>query len=83
MSNEIDDILTLSDRLGAHLGITHWAVSMRVSSKGDFLDRLRNGSDLRTKTAARVLLKFHQNWPADLEWPSDIPRPVKPTESRQ
>jgi hypothetical protein len=76
MSSDITNILTLSDRLGAHLGITHWAVSMRVTSKGDFIDRLRKGSDLRTKTASRVIAKFNQIWPADLEWPESVPRPA-------
>lgn len=75
MSNDITNIMKLSDALGAHLGITHWAVSMRVSSKGDFIDRLRKGSDLRTKTATRVFQKFSDSWPADLEWPADVPRP--------
>jgi hypothetical protein len=77
MSNDIKNILTLSDTLGAHLGITHWAVSMRVSSKGDFIKNLKDGSDIRTKTAARVLQRFHDNWPSDLEWPKGVQRPAK------
>ncbi|MEL6639747.1 MAG: hypothetical protein AAFN63_11340 [Pseudomonadota bacterium] len=83
MSGDIKNILILADRLGAHLGITHWAVSMRVSSKGDFIHRLIEGCDLRTKTAARVMREFDDIWPDDLEWPSNIPRPEQLKEAAQ
>jgi len=48
---------------------------MRLSGKGNFLDKLMNGGDTHTKTADRVLRWFSDNWPADLEWPADVPRP--------
>jgi len=75
MSTQITNILRLADEFGKHLNITHWAVSMRLSGKGNFLDKLMNGGDTHTKTADRVLRWFSDNWPADLEWPADVPRP--------
>jgi hypothetical protein len=82
MSNDIQNILTLADTLGAHLGVTHWAISMRVSTKGDFIKKLRDGGDARTKTVSRVFELFSQQWPADLDWPNHVPRP-NPTQQEK
>jgi len=68
-------LITLAETMAAHHGVTHFAVSMRALGKGDFFKKLLEGGDCRTATAARVLGWFDQNWPADLEWPRDIPRP--------
>lgn len=76
MSSAKNHILTLAARLGAHQGVTHWAISMRLAGKGDFLQRLERGGDCRTSTYERAMQFFAKTWPADLEWPSDVPRPV-------
>ncbi|KAB6715828.1 hypothetical protein [Roseobacter sp. TSBP12] len=68
-------LITLADTLASHQGVTHYAISMRALKKGDFFKNMKDGSDCRTTTAAKVLEFFHTNWPEDLEWPSDIPRP--------
>lgn len=70
-------ILTLAARLGAHQRVTHWAISMRLAGKGDFLQRLERGGDCRTSTYERAMQFFARTWPADLEWPSDVPRPAR------
>jgi len=70
-------LVTLATSLATHQGVTHFAISMRALGKGDFFKKLMDGGDCRTATAARVLAWFDQNWPADLEWPRDIPRPPK------
>jgi hypothetical protein len=72
-----DQLLALADRLAAHEGVTHWAVSQRLLRKGDFFQRLRLGSDCRTATYRRVLELFDRAWPSDLEWPEDVPRPER------
>ena len=72
-------ILALVAALTAHQGVTHFAISMRALGKGDFFKKLmRPGADCRTRTATNVLAWFSDNWPSDLEWPSDVPRPPKP-----
>lgn len=76
-----DALITLAELLAAHHGVTHFAISMRVLGKGDFFKKLKDGGDCRTATAARVLAFFGANWPADLEWPRDIPRPSKSREA--
>ena len=67
---------TLAETMATHQGVTHYAISMRALGKGDFFKKLIAGGDCRTATAARVLSWFDANWPADLEWPRDIPRPT-------
>lgn len=70
-------LITLAETMATHGGVTHFAISMRALGKGDFFKKLIAGGDCRTATAARVLAWFSENWPADLEWPRDIPRPPK------
>jgi hypothetical protein len=72
-------MLTLAASLGAHENLTHWAISMRFCRKGDFFDGLLRGGDCRTETYERVMLFFAGNWPADLQWPTDVPRPAPDT----
>lgn len=74
-------LITLADLLAAHQCVTHFAVSMRALGKGDFFKKLKDGGDCRTATASRVMLFFSDNWPADLAWPRDIPRPSKSKEA--
>jgi len=68
-------IVTLAERMAGHLGVTHFAISMRAFGKGDFFKRLMDGRDCQTKTALRALGWFSENWPKDLPWPAEIERP--------
>ncbi|MBA3908312.1 MAG: hypothetical protein C0524_00210 [Rhodobacter sp.] len=71
-------LLHLAQTLAAHESVGHFAISMRIFGKGDFFHNIiAKGADCRTRTAERVLTWFADNWPADLEWPRDIPRPPK------
>lgn len=71
-------LITLAETLAAHQGVTHFAISMRAMGKGDFFKRLQKpGADCRTGTATRLAAWFSENWPSDLEWPRNIPRPQK------
>lgn len=69
-------LITLSQTLAAHQGVTHYAISMRSMGKGDFFKKLMAGGDCRTSTAARALSFFDKSWPSDLEWPAGITRPT-------
>ena len=74
-----DALIKLATALATHQGVTHFAISMRAMGKGDFFkNMIERGYDCRTRTAAKVLGWFSENWPTDLEWPRDIPRPAKP-----
>jgi hypothetical protein len=73
-----DALIILVDALCAHQGVTHYAISMRAMRKGDFFQKIKErGADCQTKTASRLIGWFSDNWPDDLEWPSNIPRPPK------
>ena len=71
----------LANLLAKHKGVTHWTISVQLVGKGDFFHKLMAGGDCRTKTYNKVMTAFSQNWPDDLAWPEDIPRPVKDQES--
>lgn len=77
--NQRTELIELAEAYAAHVGITHWAVSMRIFKKGDFFGKLMKGSDCRTRTAVRANQWLSDNWPSDLAWPGNIPRPT-PTE---
>jgi len=74
-------IVSLSETMEAHAGLTHWSISRRVTSKGDFIDRLKKGGDCSTGTYEAVVQRFENIWPTDLDWPSDIPRPQQKEEA--
>ncbi|MGD9865499.1 MAG: hypothetical protein AB7S99_20040 [Pseudodonghicola sp.] len=71
-------LIDLAEALAAHESVTHFAISMRALGKGDFFKKLKEGGDCRTLTFKKVMAFFDETWPADLEWPRDIPRPSKP-----
>lgn len=72
-----NDLLKLSDAYGRHTGLSHWRVSFLVRGDGQYFRRLAEGRSCTLRTATVVLQWFSDHWPADLEWPRDIPRPPK------
>ena len=68
-------LISLADTYAHHYGVTHWAVSYRALGKGDFFVRLTAGRECTIRTYNKVLQWFSNNWPIDLAWPADIPRP--------
>lgn len=77
MSSTTKNLVRLADLLAEHLSVTHWAVSYRITGGGRFFQRLANGGDCNTRTADAVLRRLSEQWPEDLEWPTDIPRPPR------
>lgn len=75
MRDPVIDLVTLSDAYAGHLGLSHWRVSYLARGDGQFFQRLRSGAGCTVRTQQKVLTWFADNWPADLDWPSDIPRP--------
>ncbi len=70
-------LLALAEALGRYKRVTPDAICARALGKGHFFHRLAIGGDCRTATAERLLGWFDDQWPSDLEWPRDIPRPSK------
>lgn len=77
-SDTHDHLLNLCDAYASHRSISRWRVSFLARGDGMFFKRLADGKSCTIKTADQVLRWFSDNWPADLEWPRDIPRPAKP-----
>ncbi|WP_334193896.1 hypothetical protein [Pararhodobacter sp.] len=67
----------LAKVLSEHKNWSLSTVAVYATNDGKFFDRLKRGGSCTLKTAARVVGWFDTNWPTDLEWPRDIPRPPK------
>ena len=76
-----ESITHLIHAYGAATGLTSRTVSTYAAGSGDFCDRLERGHDLTTRRAAKVTQWLSDNWPADLAWPPDIPRPLPSADS--
>lgn len=72
-----EQITELGDGFAQHRGLSHWRVSFLIRGDGQFLSRLKDGKGCTIRTAETVMKWFSDNWPEDLEWPADIPRPEK------
>jgi len=73
-----DDLITLVKAYAAFHNLSEATISNKLCSHARLFARLREGKGCTLKTAMTALNWFSNHWPADLEWPSDIPRP-KPT----
>ena len=71
-----EHIVQLVHSYGVAVGLTPRTVSTYAAGSGDFCDRLERGHDITTRRAARVVQWLSDRWPADLDWPADIPRPA-------
>ena len=78
-ANPYESIIGLADLYSGHKNISHWRVSFLVRGDGKFFDRLKCGGGCTVKTEKKIIQWFSDNWPHDLDWPTDIPRP-DPTE---
>lgn len=57
-------------------GLALSGISTKIFNDGKTLDRIAAGGDLVTGSYERAIKWFSENWPEDLEWPSDVARPV-------
>lgn len=71
------DLLTLAQAISGHQNWSLSTVSIYAANDGKFFKRIAEGGGCTLRTAQRVLSWFADQWPADLEWPHDIPRPPK------
>ncbi|MDT8856467.1 hypothetical protein RNZ50_15845 [Paracoccaceae bacterium Fryx2] len=69
------NILSVAQAYAHHSGLKLSTVGAYAVNDGKFFVRLLGGGGCTLKTAARVMAWFSDNWPSDLEWPRDIPRP--------
>lgn len=73
---EHSHLIVLAERLAHHLGRSEATVSNWIVGHARLFSRLREGRGTTVRTYHRALQWFSSNWPVDLVWPSDIPRPA-------
>ena len=76
-------IMRLCELYAGRTGLSLSTISTYAATAGDFYGRLKRGHDLTTRRAARVVQWFSDHWPADLEWPHELPRPTPQTEAER
>ncbi len=77
-----EQIVSLAMVYSGHAGLTLSTVSTYAANDGKWLPNLKAGTASCTlRKAAAVVGWFNDNWPADLAWPRDIPRPSKSKEA--
>lgn len=68
--------MVLSEQFAAATGRSVSTVARLATGSGTTVQRLRAGCAITTRRADRALQWLSDNWPADLSWPAEIPRPV-------
>ncbi|WP_304616945.1 hypothetical protein [Paracoccus sp. (in: a-proteobacteria)] len=75
----IDAVLKLAVLYAGHSGLKLSTVSTYAAGDGKFFGSLQSGvAGCTFRRVGKVTAWFSDNWPSDLEWPRDIPRPSKP-----
>jgi len=74
---ETNHLITLATALAAHKGRSATTVAGWCGVHKRLFTRLSEGNGCRVDTYNKALSSFSELWPADLEWPRDIPRPPK------
>lgn len=74
-------LVNLAQAYAAHLGLALSTVATYAANDGKYFRRLDEGAGCTIAKATRIVAWFSENWPDDLEWPADIPRPPKSTEA--
>tara|TARA_R110002124_G_scaffold122845_8_gene281494 strand:- start:117 stop:416 length:300 start_codon:yes stop_codon:yes gene_type:complete len=65
----------LADLLARFSGRSEATISQKIVGHARLFSRLNSGSGCNAHTYQNAMNWFSEHWPADLEWPADIPRP--------
>lgn len=68
-------VVRLARQFANHRCLTIATVSTYAANDGKVIGRLERGADLTSRRAGRIVQWFSDHWPAELDWPADIPRP--------
>ena len=75
----VQDIEKLAWAFAGHTGLKLSTIANYAVNDGKLFKRFAEGRSCTLKTATRMVDWLNQRWPADLEWPADIPRPPHET----
>ena len=73
-----DDLLCLARAYSDHTGIALTTAGVRACRNDKLFVRLAAGKTCTVRTLDRAVSWFAANWPDDLAWPPDVPRPEPP-----
>lgn len=71
----IEQLLTVARAYGAAGDLDLSTVSWRCMGDTKKLGAIERGADIQVRRLERTMRWFSDNWPADLTWPGDVPRP--------
>lgn len=71
-----EEMLTLARLYSERTKRSLARIGTLVHNQGAFFNKLEDGKTVTVETYQKVLRWFSKNWPADLEWPAEIARPV-------
>lgn len=80
---DYDYLTTLSEMLSQFTGRSEATISTKIVGQARLFSRLKAGRGCNAHTYQNVMDWFSANWPADLEWPADVPRPDLPSERKK
>lgn len=79
---KLSDLATLSATLAQHRDISVSRLAEVAGFHNRLFVRAAKGQSCRVDTFIAALEWLSANWPADLEWPRDIPRPQAPKKEK-
>lgn len=71
-----EHLLALAAAYGAAHALKLSTIGKKAISDGQFFGGLAAGRNFTVRKYDQIVVWFAANWPADLAWPSDIPRPA-------
>ena len=75
---DYEHLIKVAEPLAIFLGRSEATLSNKCMGHARFFSRLRKGLGCSVTSYNKMMQWLSDNWPEDLEWPADIPRP-KPT----
>lgn len=76
-NTDITNLLRVADEYASHRNHSLKTVSLRAAKQGQFLADLKTGRRGITLSRRDAIFQwFSDNWPEELVWPADIPRPA-------
>jgi hypothetical protein len=71
-----EQLIMTSDGYCAFTGMSRSRLSTILLSGGKRLDMIHAGGDIGTARYESAMSWLSENWPAGLDWPDGVPRPV-------
>lgn len=74
-------LLTASAAYADATGKAMTTIGRKAAGDWRFFDRLQEETSFTIRIYDKVMAWFSQNWPTEVDWPSDVPRPLAEEEA--